>query len=212
MRQRTVMGVEQEQAIGSRAIASAESLSTALEQAKVKILAAALDGPELPELRTREDIAPGTLVLVTPPGLDVLLIDVRPPNSLIADCAADWSTIAFFAERVAKSPGRAAPCHGTVPIGSSPGTAAWWWASTRAWPMANALAAAVGAGANQKPSASAVAQCTRAANSASIAGPFAPKSLHVLEAGPRTLKAAGAGRALEVIGVPSARAPVHPCR
>lgn len=53
--------------MGFRAIASAQSLSTALEQAKVKILAAALDGSELPELRTREDIAPGTLVLVTPP-------------------------------------------------------------------------------------------------------------------------------------------------
>ena len=52
--------------MGSRAIASAQSLSTALEQAKAKILAA-LDGPDLPELRTREDIAPGTLVLVTPP-------------------------------------------------------------------------------------------------------------------------------------------------
>ncbi|WP_188109184.1 CHAT domain-containing protein [Paeniglutamicibacter gangotriensis] len=49
------------------AIASAQSLSTAIEQAKVKILAAALDGSELPELRTREDIDPGTLVLVTPP-------------------------------------------------------------------------------------------------------------------------------------------------
>jgi len=49
------------------AIASAQSLSTALEQAKIRVLAAALDGSDLPELRTRDDVDPGTLILVTPP-------------------------------------------------------------------------------------------------------------------------------------------------
>jgi len=49
------------------AIASAQSLSTSLEQAKVRVLAAALDGSDLPELRTRDDVDPDTLVLVTPP-------------------------------------------------------------------------------------------------------------------------------------------------
>jgi hypothetical protein len=49
------------------AIASAQSLSTALEQAKIRVLAAALDGSDLPELRTRHDVDPGTLILVTPP-------------------------------------------------------------------------------------------------------------------------------------------------
>lgn len=48
-------------------IASAQSLASALEQAKVRMLAAALDGSELPELRVRDDVDPATLVLVTPP-------------------------------------------------------------------------------------------------------------------------------------------------
>lgn len=49
------------------AIASAQSLASALEQAKVRMLAAALDGSELPELRVRDDVDPAALVLVTPP-------------------------------------------------------------------------------------------------------------------------------------------------
>jgi hypothetical protein len=49
------------------AIASAQSLSTALEQAKVRVLASALDGSDLPELRTRENVDPASLILVTPP-------------------------------------------------------------------------------------------------------------------------------------------------
>lgn len=49
------------------AIASAQSLSSALEQAKVRMLAAALDGSDLPELRTRDDIDAALLILVTPP-------------------------------------------------------------------------------------------------------------------------------------------------
>lgn len=47
------------------AIASAQSLVSALEQAKVRMLSAALDGSELPELRVRDDIDPVGLVLVT---------------------------------------------------------------------------------------------------------------------------------------------------
>ena len=50
------------------AIASAQSVASALEQAKVKMLAASLDGSELPQLRARDDVDPSTLVLVTPPG------------------------------------------------------------------------------------------------------------------------------------------------
>jgi len=49
------------------AIASAQSLSTTIDQAKVRMVAAALDGSDLPQLRTREDLDPDTLVLVTPP-------------------------------------------------------------------------------------------------------------------------------------------------
>jgi len=49
------------------AIASAQSLESALEQAKVRMLAAALDGSELPELLIRDDVDPAALVLVTPP-------------------------------------------------------------------------------------------------------------------------------------------------
>lgn len=48
-------------------IASAQSITTAVEQAKVSLLAASLDGEELPEVRTREDVDPSELVLVTPP-------------------------------------------------------------------------------------------------------------------------------------------------
>lgn len=48
-------------------IASAQSIATAVEQAKVSLLAASLDGAELPEVRTREDVDPSELVLVTPP-------------------------------------------------------------------------------------------------------------------------------------------------
>lgn len=49
------------------AVASAQSLASALEQAKVRMLAAALDGSDLPELRVRDDVDPAALVLVTPP-------------------------------------------------------------------------------------------------------------------------------------------------
>ncbi|CAM5669511.1 CHAT domain-containing protein [Streptomyces viridochromogenes] len=49
-------------------IASAQSVSTAVEQAKVAMMAASLDGAELPVLRTRDDVDPGDLVLVRPPG------------------------------------------------------------------------------------------------------------------------------------------------
>ena len=48
-------------------IASAQSVASLLEQAKVRMLAAALDGSDLPELRTRDDVDPGVLVLVNPP-------------------------------------------------------------------------------------------------------------------------------------------------
>lgn len=48
-------------------IASAQSLASSLEQAKVRMLSAALDGSDLPALRTRDDVNPSTLVLVQPP-------------------------------------------------------------------------------------------------------------------------------------------------
>ncbi|MGA7148187.1 MAG: CHAT domain-containing protein [Microbacterium sp.] len=48
-------------------IASAQSVASSLEQAKVRMLAATLDGSELPELRTRDDVDPSVLVLVNPP-------------------------------------------------------------------------------------------------------------------------------------------------
>lgn len=47
-------------------IASAQSVESALEQAKVRMLAAALDGSDLPELRTRDDVDPFVLMLVRP--------------------------------------------------------------------------------------------------------------------------------------------------
>lgn len=49
------------------AIASAQSLATALEQAKVRMQAAALDGSDLPQLRAQDDVDTARLVLVTPP-------------------------------------------------------------------------------------------------------------------------------------------------
>lgn len=48
-------------------IASAQSVATAVEQAKVSLLAASLDGEELPEVRARDDVDPSELVFVTPP-------------------------------------------------------------------------------------------------------------------------------------------------
>lgn len=48
-------------------VASAQSLTSALEQAKVKMLAAALDGSDLPELRIREDVDPAKFILVRSP-------------------------------------------------------------------------------------------------------------------------------------------------
>lgn len=49
------------------AIASAQSVASALEQAKVRMLASSLDGSDLPELRVRDDVDPAALVLVQPP-------------------------------------------------------------------------------------------------------------------------------------------------
>lgn len=43
------------------------SLVSALEQAKVWMFVAALDGSDLPELRVSADVDPAALVLVTPP-------------------------------------------------------------------------------------------------------------------------------------------------
>lgn len=48
------------------AIASAQSVSTALEQAKALMVAVSLEDAKLPQLRTRHDVDPSTLVLVTP--------------------------------------------------------------------------------------------------------------------------------------------------
>lgn len=48
-------------------IASAQSVASSLEQAKVRMLAASLDGSDLPELRIRDGVDPATLVLVSPP-------------------------------------------------------------------------------------------------------------------------------------------------
>lgn len=49
------------------AIASAQSVASAVEQGKVKMTAASLDDAEFPEIRCRNDVDPSTLVLVTPP-------------------------------------------------------------------------------------------------------------------------------------------------
>ena len=55
------------------ALASAQSVAAAVEQAKVQMLAASMFDPDqvdhshLPTLRTRDDVDPATLVLVTPP-------------------------------------------------------------------------------------------------------------------------------------------------
>lgn len=48
------------------AIASAQSVANAIEQGKVAMEAAALEGSELPEVRTREGVDPNDLVLVSP--------------------------------------------------------------------------------------------------------------------------------------------------
>lgn len=48
-------------------IASAQSVATAVEQAKVAMLAASLDDSDLPQIRTRDDVDPAHLVLVEPP-------------------------------------------------------------------------------------------------------------------------------------------------
>jgi hypothetical protein len=56
------------------ALASAQSVATALEQAKLQMLAASMldadqvDNSALPTLRARDDVDPTTVVLVTPPG------------------------------------------------------------------------------------------------------------------------------------------------
>lgn len=47
-------------------VASAQSVASALEQAKVAMEAASLDGSHLPEARSRDDVDLGTLVLVRP--------------------------------------------------------------------------------------------------------------------------------------------------
>jgi hypothetical protein len=49
------------------AIASAQSMGTAVEQAKVAMQMASLDGSELPEVRTRDGLEPSGLILVRPP-------------------------------------------------------------------------------------------------------------------------------------------------
>lgn len=49
------------------AIASAQSVQSAVEQGRVRMAAAALEDSELPEIRVREDVDPATMVLVTPP-------------------------------------------------------------------------------------------------------------------------------------------------
>lgn len=48
------------------ALASAQSVQTAVSQAKVLMLAASLDGSDLPEMRHRDDVDPGKVVLVRP--------------------------------------------------------------------------------------------------------------------------------------------------
>ncbi len=47
-------------------VASAQSVSTALEQARVAMEVSALDGADPPEMRAREDIDLGSLVLIQP--------------------------------------------------------------------------------------------------------------------------------------------------
>lgn len=49
------------------AIASAQSVGSAVEQAKAAMRMASLEDSELPEIRTREDVNPDELVLVNPP-------------------------------------------------------------------------------------------------------------------------------------------------
>lgn len=49
------------------AIASAQSVGTAVEQAKTAMQMASLEDSDLPEVRTREDVDPSKLVLVQPP-------------------------------------------------------------------------------------------------------------------------------------------------
>lgn len=48
------------------AIASAQSVQSAVEQGRVKMAAASLGDSELPEIRCRDDVDPGTMVLVIP--------------------------------------------------------------------------------------------------------------------------------------------------
>ncbi|HIW28499.1 MAG TPA: CHAT domain-containing protein [Candidatus Luteococcus avicola] len=50
------------------AIASAQSVAAAVEQAKTAMQMASLEDSDLPEVRTREDVDAATLVLVQPPG------------------------------------------------------------------------------------------------------------------------------------------------
>lgn len=49
------------------AVASAQSVGSALEQAKVRMAAASLADADLPELRCRDGVDPDNLVLVLPP-------------------------------------------------------------------------------------------------------------------------------------------------
>lgn len=54
------------------AIASAQSVASATEQGRAAMAAASLDGAELPEIRTRDDVDPATMILVAPPNLSAL--------------------------------------------------------------------------------------------------------------------------------------------
>lgn len=49
------------------AIASAQSVASAAEQGRVAMAAASLDGADLPEIRTRDDVDATTMILVVPP-------------------------------------------------------------------------------------------------------------------------------------------------
>lgn len=51
------------------AIASAQSVASAAEQGRAAMATASLDGADLPEIRTRDDVDASTMILVVPPNL-----------------------------------------------------------------------------------------------------------------------------------------------